>query len=166
MNLSRFSQSDKGYTLTELMVVVSLIAIMTGVGYSGFSSWQKRERLNSITYQFSDYLKEARMLAIEKRTSYSVSFIADQYTIFVDFNGDGVLDVDQGETIVHQVNVAQREPGITITVPSGYALVYNIRGMPAAFSNATITFSNAGGSSCDVKISTLGRVSVDTSGNN
>ena len=63
-------RNSKGFTLTELMVVVAIIAIMTGFGYSGFSSLMKRERVKAAACQFAADVKEARMMAIEKHGIY------------------------------------------------------------------------------------------------
>lgn len=171
MNLSRLFPNDRGYSLTEIMVVVALIVVMSGVGYSGFSSWQKRERLNSVAYQFADCLKEARTLAIEKRLSHTFTFDSSQkqYILFVDKNGN--CSQDDGESTIYRVNVAALDPDISITTNlSSAVLRYDHRGMPRnifeGFGAGTVTFLRPDSASlCTVTISALGSVTVDTSEN-
>ena len=166
MRLTHPFSKNGGFTLTETIVVIGLIAIMSSVGYSGFSSWQKRERVRSATYRFASYLKEARMKAIEKFCSHTISFTATQYTIFLDANNDFVQQND--EAVVHQVDLADLDPGITVSVPNAYTLRFDPRGKPqrsgGGFGNNTVGFSDDDGFGVNVVIAPLGGVTVSECG--
>lgn len=163
MKASRLFHIQAGYTLTEVVVVVSLMAMMSVVGFSSFSTYQKKERVRSVAYQFASDLKEARMRAIEKHVSHTVAMDATSYTVYMDTNSDCVLD--DGENIVKQVTVTDQDPGITIGVPSSFSLRFDVRGMvwsaTGSFGNSTITFANEQGVSWNVVLSSLGSVSVN-----
>lgn len=120
---------NTGYTLTELMVVTSMIVIMSSVGYSGFTSFNNREKVRSAAYQFVSHLKESRMKAIEKACSHTIGFdnTFTRYTIFMDTNSDYTQQAT--EAVVRQVNL---ETGITVTVTpaTGFPLQYVVQGLP------------------------------------
>lgn len=152
-----------GFTLAELMVVVSLVAILSGAGYSGFSSWQKRERVRSVAYQFVGNLKETRMLAIERRTQYTFGFTANQYTIYIDQDSSGSWET--GETVLRRMTVDEVDKTITMTLTSlTNPLIYDIRGIPRTITGAlapgAIRFENEDAFWCLVTLSSLGSVNV------
>lgn len=143
MKLQHFPNSDKGFTLTELMVVVSIAVILTGFGYSGFSAWQKRQVVSSAAFQLFGDLREARALAIEKHFSHTISFALNgtryQYTIFVDTNANGALDV--GETVVRLATVNAIRPEVTLTFPTDDEFNNNVAGRDRLALGITSGFS-------------------------
>ncbi len=153
-----------GFTLTEILVVIALVIILTGFGYSGFSGWQKKERVRSLAYDFAGQLRESRMHAIEQNTSQTFQFSANQYTIFTDTNGDSILD--STENIVRQVTVDQEDKGIALTTtPNDFSLRFDRKGMPrnssGGFGAGRIHFANEDGYYVDVVISSLGSIRIE-----
>ena len=43
------NQDIKGFTLLELLVVISLVAIISAVAYPNFSSWKKEREVRAAT---------------------------------------------------------------------------------------------------------------------
>jgi prepilin-type N-terminal cleavage/methylation domain-containing protein len=157
-------RSCAGFTLTEIMVVIALIVTLTGFGYSGFSGWQKKERVRSLAYDFAAQLREARMRAIEKNISQTFLFAANIYTIFSDTNGDCVLA--DGETVVRQVTVDQEDKGIAMaTSPTDFSLRFDRKGMPrnknGGYGACRVHFANEDGYYVDIRVSSLGRIGID-----
>lgn len=152
-----------GFTLTEVLVVIALIMTLTGFGYSGFSGWQKKERIRSVAYDFAAQLREARMRAIEKNVSQTFLFTANEYKIFSDTNGD--CDLSDDESVIRQVKVDQEDGGIAMTTsPVDMALRFDRKGMPRSKSGGygfcSIHFANEDGYNVDIDISSLGRINV------
>jgi prepilin-type N-terminal cleavage/methylation domain-containing protein len=164
MRLSGLSFDENGYTLTEVLVVVSLIVIMSSVGYSGFSGWQKRERVRTAVHQLAGHLKEARMKSIEKCTMHTIAFTATQYTIFIDINDDLVRQ--NNEVVVRLVDLTQLDPSLRMAVTGNYPLRYTSKGLPinaiGGFGSGAIAFINDDGNSGKVTIAALGSVTVET----
>ena len=163
MKLPRLLSENKGYTLTEVMIVVSLIAIMSSVGYSGFSSMHKRHKVRSTAYEFGGYLKEIRMKAVEKCCSYFIDFSGVQYTIYMDADGDNTLDPDI-DVVFREVDLAKVDPDITVET-DGFPMSFNSKGMPAlgggGFGNGSVIYRNdAIGFNVTVTIARLGRVTI------
>lgn len=167
MNLSAiFRRWDcEGFTLTEVLVTIAVMVVMAGVGYSGYSSWQRREQARAAAYDLAGHLKEARFRTLEKNVAHTTVFNGNTYTIFADLNGN--LALDPGERTLYQVNVSQKNPGVTLTAPEGLIIHYDGRGIisfrDSANTNllgATISFVNTA-NTYTVTISSLGRIKIE-----
>ena len=122
--------NSQGYTLTETMVVVALVAIMTGFGYSGFSSWITKERVRSSANQLAGYLREARIRSIEKHTIHSLVYDSDtkEYKVFIDPDSDRICD--EGESEVIKVNMNPTVSKVLMKNPEDLAFSFDVRGFP------------------------------------
>jgi len=109
MDLLQRPLNSRGFTLTETMVVAALIAIMTGFGYSGFSSWIVKERARSAANQLAGDLREARIRSIEKHTQHSLvyNYGTNQYNVFMDPDRDLTFEPDDGEIEIIKANVGK-----------------------------------------------------------
>jgi type II secretory pathway pseudopilin PulG len=136
--------NSNGFTITEAMVVVTLVAIMTGFSYSGFSSWIVRERARSAANQYASYLKEARIRSIEKHTPHAVvySYGANEYNLFKDNNGNflfepdiEVTEPDEPEIEIAKVQTGKEFRGVIgknagIKAGTELKIGFNVRGFP------------------------------------
>ncbi len=94
-----------GYTLTEIMVVVAVIGIMTAIAVPAFSGYLKRTRLDGARNQMIADIYYARSLAISNRRTFSMQFQPDSYSI---------VDTSDGSVVR------------TITAPSGVAFAADV----------------------------------------
>ena len=72
-----------GFTLTELMVVVIIFAILATVAIPGFSKWLPNTRLKRASRDLFSNLQLAKLAAIKQNADCSVTYSSnpDQYTI-------------------------------------------------------------------------------------
>lgn len=129
--------NSKGFTITESMVVLALIAIMTGFSYSGFSSWIVKERARSAANQYASYLKEARIRSIEKHVPHAVvySYGANQYNLFSDGNRNFLFEPDEGETEIANVQTGKEFRGVIgknagIKAGTELKISFDVKGFP------------------------------------
>lgn len=76
-------RKKSGFTLTELVIVIAVLGILTAVGVPNFLSWLPKYRLKSAARDLYSNMQLAKMAAIKSnqkcRVRYSVN--PDQYTV-------------------------------------------------------------------------------------
>jgi len=127
---------EDGVTLTELLVVVSIIGILAvALGFT-YRGWMTNYRIETTTKQLYSDLMEARTRAMTRNMMHFVALNTRSYQIFEDTDGDNVPG--SGDSFV---------PGYanpkTVQYDLGWTgdadIVFNTRGLSA--SPATITIS-------------------------
>ena len=111
MNAATVRHAGRGYTLLELMVALSIIAVLTSASVSNFSATLPRYKLREAVSAVLATLKNARLRAVKESCVVVVNFDPD---------GDGRLDGDY----VAFVDGGGESPGDGIWTPaSGEALI-------------------------------------------
>jgi type IV fimbrial biogenesis protein FimT len=91
----------RGFTLIELMVAVSVAAVLLGLGVPAFRQTLISNRLTASANEFMAALNYARSEAIRRGVSVTVRKSGSQwengYFAFVDCDGDGTQDKDSCE---------------------------------------------------------------------
>ncbi len=131
----------KGFTLIELMVVISIVAIVTMVAIPSMVSWQKNQQLTSTSRDVLSLMNAARTSAIKERKDVVILFDEnnDSYDAFVN-NGTTNWTLDPGEKIIKKGSAA---PGIDLIAAnfSGNSRIrFDRRGIPEPTSGGTVSF--------------------------
>jgi prepilin-type N-terminal cleavage/methylation domain-containing protein len=120
----------RGFTLVELMVVVTIMGILLAVSAPAMSRFAGNWRLNGAAANMAMVMRSARSAAVSKDVDVVFTFddAQGQYSYIEDTNGNG--DADAGE---RQSAVQTLPPGITIndyTVPQT-TVTFNGKGSTA-----------------------------------
>jgi prepilin-type N-terminal cleavage/methylation domain-containing protein len=126
----RARNSVRGFTLTELMIVITIMGILLAVTAPAMSRFAGNWRLNGAAANMAMVMRSARGAAVAKDVDVVFTFDQDkgQYSFLEDSNGNG--DADAGE---HESAVQTLPPGILIddyTVPQT-SVTFNGKGSTA-----------------------------------
>ena len=155
-----------GFTLVELMVVITIVAILVVLGLPSMQGLLRSQRIKTTSLDLYSALVLARSEAI-KRNVNTVSLVASGswqsgWKVCVDANSNGTCD--SGETLLLQQEAV--DTSLTMTGP-GAAVVYNRDGRvtsgSAAFTIRAEVNDKAAPMRCvDVDISGRARSRMDT----
>lgn len=146
----------KGVTMTEIAVVLSLIAIMTAIAVPSYISWLPRHKLQTSVRQIHDDMQLAKIRAVKDNTDTCITFsiLNDTYTVFLDNNGNGLPD-DGAATILR--NNATLENGVIITAANTCG--FNNRGMFTAGPGG-VTLTNPTGLVMGINVNIAGGIGI------
>ncbi|WP_439829075.1 GspH/FimT family pseudopilin [Aeromonas caviae] len=162
-------KDEKGFTLLELMIAVSLGVILLGIGAPAMSSLLNENALKFESRTLLKYLRFARSQAIDNQQSVTVCFAnasdncvtanPTQFLVFVDGNGNDIFN--NGEQILARspqlsdsLTAANNRTSTTFS-PDGTSLG----------TNATITLCRSGNAQINLVISPSGRTTQSTQAN-
>ena len=144
-----------GYTLTELVIVLGILAVVLGLSGIWFSSQLPQYRLNGAVRQIRADLLAAKAQAVRQGNEVRIFFTDPQhYDILDDDNNNG--RADPGEAVETR-SLLEEFAGVAIE--SNRNPIVNPRGTASSF--GTIKVSNASGEKA-IKIGMTGRVRVTT----
>jgi type IV fimbrial biogenesis protein FimT len=148
-----------GFSLTELLMVVAIIAVVSAVTIPSVISWRSGAKLRGAAGNLKGDLEMAKVNAIKHNNFVAVKFNGDAYEVFVDTSGDG--DRDAGEALLKNRTLPAgvifdfTHPEWTF---AGNVTKFNGRGTA---DNGTAILTNVQGQERHIKISPLGRIRVE-----
>lgn len=165
-------QQDAGFTLMEMLVIISIISIAAAVAVPGYLSWLPDIRLNSATRNLRADLGLARYYAIRRNGQVAVTFDVpgNRYLIFGD-NGDGESSggiagnwvLDGQEKLLKAITMNEQVKMIKASFAGGTPRVrFNGRGLPNGF-GGSVRLKNTKNMYRGLSLSMLGRVTLKTS---
>ncbi len=156
---SQHLRSAPGFSLLELMIVVSIVLILGSLGFVLGANIARTIRLRVSSTTYANLLQTARIRAVQDDRYYSVVSVpaANPPIAFVDFNGNGLYD--QGEPMmvfaqgvstqpyasgpsVNNLKLAflPSNPMAQASVNSGIPPTFGPRGLPCAPSAGTCPY--------------------------
>lgn len=153
--LVNHADEPSGYTLTELMIVLGILAVVLGLSGIWLASQLPQYRLNGAVRQMRADLLAAKAQAVREGNEVRIFFTNPQhYDILDDDNNNG--RADPGE-VVESRSIMDDFPGVVIE--SNRNPIFNPRGTASSF--GTIKISN-GSREKRITIGITGRVKVTT----
>lgn len=123
--------NEKGFTLPELVVTLSILAIMTTIAIPSYISWLPRHKLQTSVRQIYDDMNLAKMWAVRSNSNayIIVSPGTERYTVFLDVDGSGTLNA--GDTVLKSNVTLENNVNIINTTFNGSTFIFNNRGLAA-----------------------------------
>lgn len=92
------STAKAGYSLVELMVVLSVIGMLLTMSWAGMKSFDRARHKAPMGQVMADF-KLARSMAVAEKRDVRITFLnsAHQYSIWVDRNDNGSVDSGEAE---------------------------------------------------------------------
>jgi Tfp pilus assembly protein FimT len=158
------SSSEAGISVTELLVVIVVIGVVSSFALANFLTAGKSAKLSGATRTLSTYLEKARVDSVRRHGGASVNFnSATSYTVNIDF-GTGTatartITLPPGTSLQYSL-----PPAATSIDPATTPLTitYDWRGRAGSKALITVTDSTTGVGSSTVSIGAVGDVSADT----
>lgn len=146
---------ESGFTLQEVLVTFSIIAILSAIAVPGFSRWIPNYRLKSAARDVVSNFQVAKLTAIKKGINCTITFNKTigstlyDYVVYEDANNN--LEYDAGEQVVTKVVFSEHYAGVSFDTTQGggdgLAFTDNDNSLPStAFRLNGLTRDNAGGS--------------------
>jgi type IV fimbrial biogenesis protein FimU len=151
-------KNRKGFTLTEVVVTLSILGIMTAISIPSYLSWLPRHRLQTSARQIYDDLNLAKIRAVRANIDSCITFNIGgngNYTVFLDVNGDSTYTNGVDTLIKGPVTL---ENGVNITAANTCG--FNNRGMSTAVGATQVSLTNPTGVVTNVIVNTVGNITV------
>jgi prepilin-type N-terminal cleavage/methylation domain-containing protein len=151
---SRGNAASKGFSLTEIIVVLAIVMTLAGVAFPIFTKISYNIRLKSASTNISGLMQQARILAARQNAVYTVVIPNAGGKACIDLNLDGACQSNEPViTFNSNVTPATGAPNGSGGTPSAYVLAgdtttgtpydnattlgYSARGLPCAYASST-----------------------------
>lgn len=131
-----------GFTLVEVMIVCSIIAIMSMVVAPALVQWNARYQMRQATTELAGSISLARMAALNRNAAVTVTLAMVAGKVNVAFGG-----------VFPPVTMPDKITGVT-----GGPLQFTQRGLLSATANQTVTLTSNQGSTYSVVVTPAGKV--------
>jgi type IV fimbrial biogenesis protein FimT len=148
-----FYRKEKGFTLTELVVVIAIGAILLAIATPGIQKVMEIHRVNGAARQILNDLMHARMMASAQNNRFKVFFLDNHwYKILDDDNNNNTAD-DGEFYVTKDIQNSYRDVTFSATANP----IFYPRGTAYG---TTVTLTNPSGSK-SVSVSIVGRVKIN-----
>jgi prepilin-type N-terminal cleavage/methylation domain-containing protein len=156
--------SDAGVSVTELLVVIVVIGVVSSFALASFLTAGKSAKLSGATRTLSTYLEKAHVDSVRRHGGASVNLnSATSYTVNIDF-GTGSATA-RTITLPPGTSLQYSLPPATTSIDPATApltITYDWRGRAGSKVLITVTDSTTGVGSSTVSVGAVGDVSTDT----
>lgn len=150
----------KGFSLTELIIVIAIIGIATGIATLNFNQWKNKTSIEKETRELYSDLNEARLQSIYTKKRHSIAFLTansyalKQYSSLNEATASGTV-----RRTTTTKNTMTQKDGTALTLTSVF---FDIRGFTS--NNKTIRFNPSDVAAFDCIIVSASRTNLGKMG--
>ena len=136
-----------GFTLMEMMVVIAVIGILSGISIPPVINWMQNAKFNSAVRDVQSSIEDIRLYAVKENAQAVIKFT----------DGTNIFRTDKWNRGIntHQIQDHQLLPGVRVFSDfTDDQLIFNSRGMPNAA--GTITVKSSIGQTLRINVSLTG----------
>lgn len=163
----------RGFTLIELMVTISLVAILAAIAVPSFQTLILNNRMATQSNDFLSSLQLARSEAVKRGATVSLcksanaascttaGTYAQGWIVFADTDSDSI--VDAGEAVIQAYGPVAGGSTLTGSGTVANAITYTARGFTSLTADATVSLcppSPAAVAGRDIQITASGRARI------
>ena len=140
-------KDQKGFTLTEIIIAISIIFILSVVSYPVYSAYAPHYRLKGASKELASALQSAQGEAVSKQYLYIVRFQSSSYQIIKSDMGNEVLE----QTVDLPAGISTSD----ITLEQNQ-VIFTASGVPQKY--GTLKLNNIRGENKTIEITSSGQI--------
>lgn len=151
----------KAFTLVEILIVIAIIGILSGMLITSFVRMQSAESLTSEVGKIASLLEHSRSrtLASDEDSRYGVHFASSTVTVF---KGDSYTFGDS-DNVVEEINSRVAIWEINLTSGSDTVVFDRLTGVPDSYGNILLRLKNDENATSSIMIEPTGIINIDGS---
>lgn len=150
---------NKGYTLIELMLVMSVIAVLTLSSYALFTGTKNNNQLTSEAKKIVSNLKYIKLLAVNEGKTCRLKFNSEGTSYDIRFAGDSsilkAVTLDYGIKLDSSSSI-----GLMDNSGEKYVDFIAYKGTADSYDDIKIVLSNEGSASIEINITSEGLIDI------
>lgn len=162
---SKFRRSNEGFSVIELLIVVSIITVVSGFALMQITHARQVMARENAARLFASFLEKARIDSLRRHPMNSAQMAqveivnASFYTVAIDSDGDGILNAPQVVSLPPNSN-------LQFNLPYPRSIYFNWRGRTVDASGniatpAFVTISSSVSDSSRIDLSTAGQPTLE-----
>jgi prepilin-type N-terminal cleavage/methylation domain-containing protein len=154
---SRSKTGPKGFSLIEMLVVISVLAIVAAAAIPNLIAWRSGMQFRAAVSELRNDLESAKTRAVKENAKVTVAFnpTAGQYDMTYQDPGSNTILL-KSQTLPAGVRIASENPAYTLD-SSGNKTSFSSRGTA---DTGTIVLANQQGKTKSISISFIGKIEV------
>lgn len=112
-----------GLTLLEIMVVLVIVGILSGIAYIKFESFQRQAELRASSQKLVQILSWARLESEKRGDTLLIQFALPQIRVYADLGGNGIVDASDPRLLLDSLSRTVRLFKPSATPPPAPAAV-------------------------------------------